>query len=371
MKDRDEFESFIQQQLEGFQEKPLRSVWDDIERGIPNDGNGGFNMSILFIALAFASILLVWSFNIIKGKNIFGNEMGALDLSEFSEAIPHYTLFPSFKRARTSAKTNRKPIMSFWVNDETEQKQLMDKIQQFFKDYSYLGKMEARYLNWSVDIKKYDDSNSRGELSASNANYLNVSEHTGSPIIKKHEFILEKINHSTLNQFMEMALAERKKKILIGEKLFADNCASCHSSDMQKNLTGPALGGVTEKREKDWLYDFTRNSMEMIESGDRQALDLWEDWQPTTMNDFPELTDEKLDDLYLYVDDVYYNTSPKKMQQGNKGKQNYNHRVNESKGDTISGDDIFIIKDSGPIDSLLDNGLHFQDTLEYKEQKQF
>ena len=42
--------------------------------------------------------------------------------------------------------------------------------------------------------------------------------------------------------------AARQKE---GRTLFRSLCASCHKLD--KKYTGPALGGVEERRENDWL----------------------------------------------------------------------------------------------------------------------
>ena len=43
-----------------------------------------------------------------------------------------------------------------------------------------------------------------------------------------------------------------------GKSLFNANCAACHK--LNKNLVGPALAGVSEKYEKDWLYSWIKNS---------------------------------------------------------------------------------------------------------------
>ncbi|TMM50984.1 cytochrome c [Maribacter algarum] len=95
--------------------------------------------------------------------------------------------------------------------------------------------------------------------------------------------------------------SQKDKKYEEGRSLFLINCASCHSTQMNKIMTAPALGGVTKRREKKWLYDYTRNSMEMFKNGDSIAVELRnQGW--ALMTSFPDLTDEKLDIIYYFVE---------------------------------------------------------------------
>lgn len=160
-------------------------------------------------------------------------------------------------------------------------------------------------------------------------------------------------------------IALKKEHILRGEKLFNAGCASCHNKDMKSKLTGPALGGITEKRSKEWLYEFTRNSQKMIASGDIQAVELWNEWKPTVMNSFPYLTDEELSSIFSYIEHVNYNASPK----GSRGIPSP-HIVNEEQ-ESISGDSIFEIRIEGPVDSLLENGEFFHEEMELENEENF
>ena len=93
-----------------------------------------------------------------------------------------------------------------------------------------------------------------------------------------------------------------------GETLFKNYCASCHNKNMKDNLTGPALGGVEERwadYPKEELYAWIRNSQAMIADGHPRAVELWNEWKPTVMNNFPALTDQQIDNILAYVDDVY------------------------------------------------------------------
>ena len=100
-----------------------------------------------------------------------------------------------------------------------------------------------------------------------------------------------------------------------GKSLFKTQCASCHNKNMKDDLTGPALGGVEERWSeypKEDLYTWIRNSQAMIADGHPRAVELWNEWKPTIMNAFPNLTDEDMVNLLAYIDGVYQGTYPPK-----------------------------------------------------------
>jgi mono/diheme cytochrome c family protein len=89
-----------------------------------------------------------------------------------------------------------------------------------------------------------------------------------------------------------------------GKALFKANCGSCHAKDMVSKSTGPALAGM-EDRWADYpredLYTWVRNSQKLIADGHPRATELWNEWKPTVMNPFPNLTDEQIESIILYV----------------------------------------------------------------------
>ncbi len=93
-----------------------------------------------------------------------------------------------------------------------------------------------------------------------------------------------------------------------GKTVFRNYCATCHAKDMKTDLTGPALGG-TEERWADYpredLYEWIRNSQKLIAAGHPRATELWDDWKPTVMTAWPNLTDEDIESVLLYINDVY------------------------------------------------------------------
>ena len=84
-----------------------------------------------------------------------------------------------------------------------------------------------------------------------------------------------------------------------GKSLFNSNCAACHKLD--KDMTGPALRGVAERLEKDWLYDWIRNSSKMIKAGDPYAVEIFEKYNKTAMTAFPQLSDADIDNILAYT----------------------------------------------------------------------
>ncbi|MFD0863041.1 c-type cytochrome [Sungkyunkwania multivorans] len=105
----------------------------------------------------------------------------------------------------------------------------------------------------------------------------------------------------TTNQTIDIALATPKSaEYLSGKKLFNMNCAACHHPT--KELLGPALNGVSEKYEKDWLYSWIKNNTALVTSGDALAIKISQ-YSPTTMNAFPLLSDAEIDDILVYIEE--------------------------------------------------------------------
>lgn len=95
-----------------------------------------------------------------------------------------------------------------------------------------------------------------------------------------------------------------------GKTVFKNYCATCHAKNMKSNLTGPALANA----ESNWadypredLYNWVRNSQAMIAQGHPRAVELWNQYKPTVMTAFPNLTDEDIESTMLYINDVVTN----------------------------------------------------------------
>ncbi|MBA6156057.1 c-type cytochrome [Tenacibaculum sp. S7007] len=84
-----------------------------------------------------------------------------------------------------------------------------------------------------------------------------------------------------------------------GKKLFKSLCASCHKLD--KKLVGPALGGVEEKRSKEWLQAWIKDNAALRASGDKDAIEIFDEYKQSNMTAFPQLTDKNIDDILYYT----------------------------------------------------------------------
>jgi len=85
-----------------------------------------------------------------------------------------------------------------------------------------------------------------------------------------------------------------------GGELFQNNCSSCHA--LYKDLTGPALSGVEDRiKDKRLLYAWIRNNKAVLNSGNAYFNALYEAYNKTSMNLFPQLTDKDIDDILEYV----------------------------------------------------------------------
>ena len=82
-----------------------------------------------------------------------------------------------------------------------------------------------------------------------------------------------------------------------GEKLFKNKgCTACHALDKKK--LGPALKGVTDTREKEWLYSFIKNSTEFI-TKDADAKALFDEYKISMPAH--DLSNEEIDDILEYT----------------------------------------------------------------------
>ncbi len=85
-----------------------------------------------------------------------------------------------------------------------------------------------------------------------------------------------------------------------GKELFNSLCAACHKP--YSNSIGPALNGVTERRDMEWIYSWIKNSAAMIASGDAQANEIFNEWGQTAMPAFPQLSNNEIDNILAYVE---------------------------------------------------------------------
>lgn len=86
--------------------------------------------------------------------------------------------------------------------------------------------------------------------------------------------------------------------ISAGEALFKANCTQCHQ--VHKKVIGPALKGLTDRLETDYLISWIRNSQKVIQSGDEYAVALYEEYNQVAMPAYP-FSDEQIISILAYV----------------------------------------------------------------------
>jgi cytochrome c551/c552 len=87
-----------------------------------------------------------------------------------------------------------------------------------------------------------------------------------------------------------------------GESLFKVTCAACHQTTAKK-LIGPGLANIHEKRSKEWFKKFVTSSQSLINSGDVEAVKIFEEYNKIPMPDQP-FSDAEIDALYEYIKSV-------------------------------------------------------------------
>ena len=115
---------------------------------------------------------------------------------------------------------------------------------------------------------------------------------TNSKQMKFKIIILTLTFFSTVQLFAAPAIDE-------GKSLFSARCASCHN--VNKDLTGPALAGVDERRSIDWIINFVHSSQKVIKSGDKDAVALFNKFNSVPMPDHPDLTETHIKSIVEYI----------------------------------------------------------------------
>ena len=83
-----------------------------------------------------------------------------------------------------------------------------------------------------------------------------------------------------------------------GASLFKGNCAQCHA--LNEVVIGPALKNVHERRPKEWLIKWIRNSQKLIQSGDEYAVNLFNEYNKNVMPSYA-FSDEQITSILSYL----------------------------------------------------------------------
>jgi mono/diheme cytochrome c family protein len=98
--------------------------------------------------------------------------------------------------------------------------------------------------------------------------------------------------------FITAANASDSLMVAQGESLFTANCKACHHLEMR--LVGPALKGVENRHERDWIIDFIQSSQTMVQNGDSTAVALFNTYNKVIMPD-QSLSENDIESILAYV----------------------------------------------------------------------
>jgi len=113
-------------------------------------------------------------------------------------------------------------------------------------------------------------------------------------------FVFFATSYNFIISAQELTSADNAAAVQAGKKLFNANCAACHK--LNKRAVGPALKGVSEKYDREWLYSWIKNSTAMVKSGDPQAVAVYEEYNGSVMTSFPQLSNSDIDNILAYTD---------------------------------------------------------------------
>ncbi len=84
-----------------------------------------------------------------------------------------------------------------------------------------------------------------------------------------------------------------------GEQTFQVACAACHTIGGGR-LVGPDLAGIHDKRSQAWLERYVKSPKSLIDSGDADAVAVFEEYNPLIMPD-AFITDQQIKEVLAYM----------------------------------------------------------------------
>ncbi len=85
-----------------------------------------------------------------------------------------------------------------------------------------------------------------------------------------------------------------------GRTLFTTNCTVCHA--ISEQVVGPALAGVSERHTTPWLVQFIQNSQKLIQSGDAEAVKVYNQFNKMQMPSFDYFSEEEVLSILAYIE---------------------------------------------------------------------
>lgn len=84
-----------------------------------------------------------------------------------------------------------------------------------------------------------------------------------------------------------------------GKTIFTARCAGCHN--VNKQIVGPALAGIDQRRSMDWIVQFVQSSQKLVKNGDKEAVALFDKFNKMPMPDHADLTADNVKSIVAYI----------------------------------------------------------------------
>lgn len=100
-----------------------------------------------------------------------------------------------------------------------------------------------------------------------------------------------------------VSVQAQEPSVSLGKELFEQQgCNACHAVD--RIVVGPALKDVSQRRSEEWLLKWIRNNVKLRQSGDADAIALYNEWGGAAMNVYENLSDNQIKSILLWIDDA-------------------------------------------------------------------
>ncbi|MCK9481443.1 MAG: c-type cytochrome [Bacteroidia bacterium] len=87
-----------------------------------------------------------------------------------------------------------------------------------------------------------------------------------------------------------------------GKELFEQQaCMACHAID--RVVIGPALKDITKQKSEEWLIKWIRNNVQLRESGDKDAIAIYKEYNQAAMNTYEHLTDNEIKSILMWIEE--------------------------------------------------------------------
>lgn len=97
----------------------------------------------------------------------------------------------------------------------------------------------------------------------------------------------------------QLGLAQEQIETSAGEQVFQASCFACHGIGEAQRV-GPDLAGVNDRRSRQWLQQFIRSPKAVFDSGDADAIALFENFNGIVMPD-STISDQQITDVLAYI----------------------------------------------------------------------